>query len=311
MKPHLSILGLIVESNLGLGRQLVAEVLTGELNSRIKKLKLDKLVHFDSLPLYDKKDIFELMDLLLYKKYIEYRPVPNNKFIKVLHLTEKGKDELRNPCDDITVTKSFNGYYSKIDMVTENDKKVFETLKDQLKYLSNEQKKAIISNKKNILCIAGAGSGKTRVLTKRAEFLSKFRSAKKILCITHELAAMCEGIARCLKPGGRFVTVNCSPLLNFKTAPSYRHYGFETQAIGDFREGMPITWRFFLDDGAFEIENYFLDDSVHDEMFRSAGFREIRWHRPRLSPEGVARHGRDYWRCFMDHPPIAAVECIK
>jgi len=127
----------------------------------------------------------------------------------------------------------------------------------------------------------------------------------------HELAAMCEGIARCLKPGGRFVTVNCSPLLNFKTAPSYRHYGFETQAIGDFCEGMPITWRFFLDDGAFELENYFLDDSVHDEMFRSAGFREIRWHRPRLSPEGVARHGRDYWRCFMDHPPIAAVECIK
>ncbi len=127
----------------------------------------------------------------------------------------------------------------------------------------------------------------------------------------HELAAMCEGIARCLKPGGRFVAVNSSPLLNFKTAPSYRHYGFETRAIGEFREGMPITWTFFLEEGAFEIENYFLDVSVHEEMFRSAGFREILWHVPRLSPEGVAVYGRDYWTCFMDHSPIMAIECFK
>ena len=44
-----------------------------------------------------------------------------------------------------------------------------------------------------------------------------------------ELGAMCAGIARCLKPGGRFVTVNCSPTLDFSAAPSYRKYGFETQ----------------------------------------------------------------------------------
>ena len=126
-----------------------------------------------------------------------------------------------------------------------------------------------------------------------------------------ELGAMGDGIARCLRPGGRFVTVNSSPVLDFRTAPSYRHYGFETRAIGEFREGMPITWTFFLEGGAFEIENYFLDVSVHEEMFRSAGFREIRWYVPRLSPEGVAVHGRDYWTCFMDHPPIVAIECFK
>ena len=126
-----------------------------------------------------------------------------------------------------------------------------------------------------------------------------------------ELSAMCDGIARCLRPGGRFVTINSSPVLNFKTAPSYRQYGFETRAIGEFREGMPIIWTFFIEDGAFEIENYFLDVSVHEEMFRSAGFRDIRWHVPGLSPEGVAVHGRDYWTCFMDHPPIVAIECFK
>ena len=46
-----------------------------------------------------------------------------------------------------------------------------------------------------------------------------------------ELRAMCAGIADCLKPGGRFVTVNCNPALDFTTAPSYRQYGFETRPV--------------------------------------------------------------------------------
>ena len=43
-----------------------------------------------------------------------------------------------------------------------------------------------------------------------------------------ELGAMCASIARCLRPGGRFVTVNQNPALDFRSAPSYRPYGFET-----------------------------------------------------------------------------------
>ena len=39
-----------------------------------------------------------------------------------------------------------------------------------------------------------------------------------------ELNAMCSGIARCLKPGGRFVTVNSNPACDFAAAPSYRKY---------------------------------------------------------------------------------------
>jgi len=109
-----------------------------------------------------------------------------------------------------------------------------------------------------------------------------------------ELGAMCDAIARCLRPEGRFVTVNSSSALNYPTAPSYRKYGFETHVLGEFREGVPITWTFFLEDDAFEIENYFLDVSVHEEMLHSAGFREIRWHQPKLSPDGEAAHGPDF-----------------
>jgi toxoflavin synthase len=126
-----------------------------------------------------------------------------------------------------------------------------------------------------------------------------------------ELGATCEGIGRCLRPGGRFVTVNCSQTLDFSTAPSYRKYGFETSVAGPFREGSPIAWKFYLPDGTFEIENYHLDVSAHEEALRQAGFREVRWHAPRLSPVGVAEHGDDFWDAFMQASPIAFLECRK
>jgi ubiquinone/menaquinone biosynthesis C-methylase UbiE len=126
-----------------------------------------------------------------------------------------------------------------------------------------------------------------------------------------ELAAMCHSIARCLKPGGRFVTVNCNPALDFTSAPSYRRYGFETRVAGEWREGAPITWTFYMEDGPFSIENYHLPVTVHEEAFRSAGFASTRWHPPRLSPDGESRHGAEFWQPFMQAPPIAFIECVK
>lgn len=126
-----------------------------------------------------------------------------------------------------------------------------------------------------------------------------------------ELQAMCDGIARSLKPGGRFVTVNSSPFLHFPSAPSYRAYEFETFAPGDWREGTPITWRFHLSDGPFDIENYYLNPEIHETAFRQAGFKEIRWHHPKLSPEGLQSNDQSFWSTFLDHSPVTFIECIK
>jgi SAM-dependent methyltransferase len=124
-----------------------------------------------------------------------------------------------------------------------------------------------------------------------------------------ELGAMCESIARCLRPGGRFVTVNQNPALDFRAAPSYRPYGFETSAEGEWQEGTPITWTFYLEDGPFSIENYHLAVATHEDALRAAGFRQIRWHPPRLSPEGEAAFGREFWKDFLEHSPITVLEC--
>lgn len=126
-----------------------------------------------------------------------------------------------------------------------------------------------------------------------------------------ELQAMCDGIARSLKPGGRFVTVNCNPAQTFPSAPSYRKYGFETSTSGEWQEGAPIKWTFYLDDGPFDLENYFLSEATHEAAFRQAGFREIRWHTPKLSPEGLLVNDQEFWSNMLNDSPVTFIECVK
>jgi SAM-dependent methyltransferase len=127
-----------------------------------------------------------------------------------------------------------------------------------------------------------------------------------------ELLAMCRGIARSLRPGGRFVTVNNSP----EQPPAYfadcRKYGFVKSLVGDLREGAAVEWRFFLEDGSsFDITNYYLSIATHERALRSAGLHGVRWQPPRLSPAGEAEHGKEFWSALLENSPIIFLECAK
>lgn len=128
-----------------------------------------------------------------------------------------------------------------------------------------------------------------------------------------ELAAMCAGIARCLKPGGRFVTVNSNPASHFPTLPSFRKYGFEASHApdGEWREGSPIRWKFYVDGQAFEVENYYLDVAAHEHALAAAGFRDVRWYAPQLSPQGEAEFEADFWSLLLTQCPVAFLECTR
>jgi SAM-dependent methyltransferase len=128
---------------------------------------------------------------------------------------------------------------------------------------------------------------------------------------TGELRDMCLALGRALKPGGRFVGVNNNPEDRPKHFELCRKYGFVKSASGPMREGTPIVFTIFLDGGSIDITNYWLSTAAHEEALRAAAFREVRWHRPRVSAEGRAAFGDTFWESFLAHPPVTFLECIR
>jgi ubiquinone/menaquinone biosynthesis C-methylase UbiE len=126
-----------------------------------------------------------------------------------------------------------------------------------------------------------------------------------------ELLAMCQAISRSLKPGGRFVTINNNPMQHVSHFGATRKYGFIKTAEGDIRNGTPIRYRFFLDSDTFDLENYHLDAATHVWALREAGLSDIQWHMAKLSPDEAMSPTHEYWRDFLQDPPITLLRCSK
>jgi superfamily I DNA/RNA helicase len=120
---------------------------------------------------------------LISNSMIEFTFSDYNKFIKVLKLTTRGKNEINLPT---LFKKKLSGLNFEVSNVNDKDREKFLEFGDFLKKYNDEQKKVIVSASEKILCIAGAGSGKTSVLVKRIEFLVKKSNIlpQKILAIT-------------------------------------------------------------------------------------------------------------------------------
>lgn len=154
--------------------------------------------------------------------------------------------------------------------------------------------------------------GDVRTLEVPGEFDLAF--AAYLLNYAHtaeELTQMCRAVARALRPGGRFVTVNSNPAEPTVAFPAARAYGFSRRVEGELVEGAPIVLEFFLPEGSFEVTNYYLSVGTMEEAFRAAGLRQVRWHTPEVSPEGLREFGPEYWADFLAHPAVAFIECVK
>ncbi|MFA5856085.1 MAG: UvrD-helicase domain-containing protein [Candidatus Pacearchaeota archaeon] len=191
---YIKVLNAVSEIPFSVGKNLLIDFLSGdESNDSITKNNLEDLETFNSFP-NDKDKAKSFVETLINRGMIEVVSSDINKFWKILKITEKGKRERIDPKMNKKMT------FSKT-IITEEDKMMFKELDTFLSKFNDSQKKAIISNKDSILCVAGAGSGKTTVLTKRIEFLIKYKGINpdKILAITFTRKARQEMEERLLK----------------------------------------------------------------------------------------------------------------
>ncbi|MBD3310575.1 AAA family ATPase [Candidatus Woesearchaeota archaeon] len=199
MEPELDyllVLKALQEIPFGVGKKLLIDFLRGEeSNKSIDKNKLYNLPGYGSMA-YSKEELGQMIDSLITNSMIQMVSLPGNRFWKVMELTEKGLLEISEP----TLYKKKLSYsYEAIETeITDRDREVFAAFGDFLDRYNDEQKKAIICSKSHVLCIAGAGSGKTTVLAKRIEYLVRYRSVEqqKILAITFTRKARQEMMKR-------------------------------------------------------------------------------------------------------------------
>ncbi|MFP4118154.1 MAG: UvrD-helicase domain-containing protein [Candidatus Woesearchaeota archaeon] len=193
---ELAVLRLLEELPFPVGKKLVADILRGEEDSRIRKLRLNLCEHHGALDLYSNRDIYETLDGMIFDGLVEITKTRSSKYYPVVTTTEKGRAFLENPWEMTGFEKDKERF--EYDHITDKDKELFGHLGKFLKGLSEEQCKGIVCDSKNILCIAGAGSGKTTVLTRRIEFLARLKGIepRSILAITFTRKARQEMIYR-------------------------------------------------------------------------------------------------------------------
>ncbi|MFT4343451.1 MAG: UvrD-helicase domain-containing protein [Candidatus Woesearchaeota archaeon] len=187
---YIWILKTLQELPFPVGKNLLIDVITGSTkNETITRCKLDKLETFGCLG-YTREELDGLISKLMINKLIVQVPSQKNKFWKILEITEDGEKEIDNP----TLNQKKEYGITAQTIITEKERKAFEGFGSLLEKYNDYQKKAIISNASKILCIAGAGSGKTTVLTKRIEFLIKYKLVppQEILAITFTRKARTE-----------------------------------------------------------------------------------------------------------------------
>ncbi len=186
-----------------IGKNLLIDFLHGNIeNESIVRNKLNRQALFGYLQLYSRLEIEDLIENLLHNNLIKLTNLPDNKFIKIIVLTDNGRREILKPSlYKKKLMNRLNNFIIKETEITNEDKLMFDAFDFFLKSYNEEQKKAIISRKDKILCVAGAGSGKTTALTKRIEFLTTFRSVKpeNILAITFTRKARNEMVLRLSK----------------------------------------------------------------------------------------------------------------
>ncbi|PIN94377.1 hypothetical protein COU53_03765 [Candidatus Pacearchaeota archaeon CG10_big_fil_rev_8_21_14_0_10_30_48] len=194
---YVVVLRALKELPFNVGRKTLVSFLQGDLgNNSVARNNLDNVELFGTFKNRNEDEISNLIDNLLNNKMIDIVSVPDNKFAKVLELNYKGNKEILNPT---LFSKKLAFNLEEVDtVISEKEKEFFKELDFFLGEYNDEQKKAITFDEKEILCIAGAGSGKTSVLTKRIEFLIKYRNVNpdKILAVTFTRKARQEMINR-------------------------------------------------------------------------------------------------------------------
>jgi toxoflavin synthase len=125
------------------------------------------------------------------------------------------------------------------------------------------------------------------------------------------LKGMCKSISRNVNSGGRFIGYQLNYDLS-REPNYYDKYCFNVRISVNAVDGNPFTFSVTLGDYTSpEITAYYWSKESLESALQAAGLTEVRWVVPTPSPEGVEKHGTDFWADLMRKPFELILTCRK
>nr|VFK64547.1 MAG: Ubiquinone/menaquinone biosynthesis C-methylase UbiE [Candidatus Kentron sp. UNK]VFK71135.1 MAG: Ubiquinone/menaquinone biosynthesis C-methylase UbiE [Candidatus Kentron sp. UNK] len=129
-----------------------------------------------------------------------------------------------------------------------------------------------------------------------AAFLLNYAQTKE------QLLQMCHTIYDNLKMGSRFV----------KTSVDFEKVSNSSDISGPFQEGTAVTFTFTIEGKQLALpDSYYFSKATYAWTFQQAGFKEVHWHEPMVSPEGIQELGQDFCQDMLDDSTSLFIECVK
>ena len=126
------------------------------------------------------------------------------------------------------------------------------------------------------------------------------------------LLALAKAIYNNLKPGGKFVAINDNPGNAPECYKKYKKYGFVKTGPKEKQEGDTIRYSFFDKNGkSYELDYTYLKLETYEEIFLEAGFQSFEWKILKVSEQSKKEYNLDFWRIFLNHPPVIGIEAVK
>lgn len=125
------------------------------------------------------------------------------------------------------------------------------------------------------------------------------------------LAGVAGGIARNLKPGARLLAFVLNP--DFSRTPDYyRKYGVEVHFGDELPDGQLMHFALIIGDTVSpRLAIHYWSRAGLTSAFEEAGFTNVRWIEPELSPQGAAAYGDEFWQDYLRFPHGIFLECTK
>ncbi len=120
-----------------------------------------------------------------------------------------------------------------------------------------------------------------------------------------------QTVAMNLKPGGRFVTVGLNPEQRPETYKLIDKYGIRIVNPPPVKEGDLLQAIAVVDGEEIFFEDYYFTRATYNEGLAAAGFSQVIWHEPQISPEGIAQFGHSFWQDFIDSRVSIYLECVN